>query len=201
MCKRKIGTHTKGIQHNMTCSMRNSATLYPVSIEVGTNFVLLGLGGAEEDYTACKEVRVTAMPCPYEPHADTVKEKIGQLFVRELLMYLGTRYAQMRKMSPAFAQNIDYVRKLDSLSSCILYLYKNIDEHLFAHLTPYICQIVRQRYTAWAGVAEFYPNGCLYTCWLIGRLLGHRIAGPSPSRFAMSLQRLVLLQPLTQISV
>ena len=182
------------------CLLRNSdslVTLYPEEIRVNQDSIHLRLGGSPADEEVEREMVVTALPCAYEPRAFDGKEKIGRLFARELLLYFGARYSQMRKMSPILGRNVDAIRKLDSLTAVLIQLLQDVDPHLFRHITPFVCQIVRRRYATWAGTVDFYPQGCLYCCWIVGRLVDccRGSDRPNARHLAVTLQWMVLLGP------
>lgn len=179
------------------CPRDEAKTLiYPVSLEAEANQAVVRFGEPdpawEEDIPS--ELLVSALPSAYEPHGRT-KEKLGRVFARELLFYLGSRYLQMRKMSPSFSLAIDSMRKHQSLTSCLLVLADGLQPALFRCLVPYLCQIVRCRYCEWTGQAQFFPRGTLYVNWLVGRMVLGGAPSPNRAMLARALQKLVLLNP------
>lgn len=118
-------------------------------------------------------ITVTVLPCVWEPSlpvpgARAMAPKLGRKLIEFLITRLGPRYQQMRCMNPVLAASFDDARREQSLTGALLCLL-SIDAVLFSQLTHLICQAIRKDLASPG--RDFYPNGSLYCCWLVGRLL------------------------------
>ena len=150
------------------------ANAYPTSITIREQKEVF----MELTHTSCTPalpvcITVTVLPCVWEPSlsdpgARAMTLKLGRKLIEFLIARLGPRYQQMRCMSPVLAAIFDDARREQSLTGALLCLLA-IDSVLFSQLTHLICQAIRKDLASPG--REFYPNGSLYCCWLVGRLL------------------------------
>jgi hypothetical protein len=170
----------------MICSSITK-TIYPTHIVLkkDTNVLIMTLSDNN-----LEKMYVNALPSNYEP--SRVK-KVGRCFINSLVEYMGTRYAQIRKMSPALSKQIDLARKSESLTGSLLCIVNgNIHINLLEYLSGPICQTIRKNYCEWSGSETFHPNGYMYVSWLTGRLF---LSGGENSRMlSLFIRRVILLQ-------
>ena len=171
-------------KHNKTMPCPDEPKVAPIELEVLSGKevrmqLLYNRIDDDEHKNRPTQMTVTCMPCPWEPTlphpkarstASRSTPKLGRILVQRMISRLGSRYTQMRCMSPNFASAMDNARSEQSLTGAILLLL-NMEFELFKQLTPLLCQLLRQDLACPTTPHGFFPYGSLYCCWLIGRLL------------------------------